>query len=101
MKPLTMTPGREAFWRTLADAPDATLSPIAEFEAGIAREFLPVIDALRAERDEALAMVARLVDDFDTWAVAVESVIGRTMDQDKNWPALAAARALLAKQKEG
>lgn len=98
MKPLTMTPGREAFWRTLADAPDATLSPIAEFEAGIAREFLPVIDALRAERDEALAMVARLV-------AAHDALFGTArVSESRAWEfkrLMEEARALLAKQKEG
>lgn len=98
MKPLTMTPGREAFWRTLADAPDATLSPIAEFEAGIAREFLLVIDALRAERDAALAMVERLV-------AAHDALFGTArVSESRAWEfkrLMEEARALLAKQKEG
>jgi len=42
------------------------------------------------------ALLRRLVADFDHWAEAVEGIMGRTMDQDKNWPALADARALLA-----
>jgi len=42
------------------------------------------------------ALLRRLVADFDHWAEAVEGLMGRTMDQDKNWPALADARALLS-----